>query len=244
MFPLSTMLNCIRKPTATTIIIWINCFFFLIEQALIHSGYGGIVNQIGAFSPLMFSTAYSTADPLYMALMLIPLFLHMWLHGGLMHLFGNMVYLNCFGRAVEARLGWKQYVAFYLVGGLVANAGSYMIAPWSPIPGLGASGAIAAVLSAYLILWPRSRITGFSLENGIASFPAWSFLSFWIGMQLITQLFANDAATAADGGELVNYMAHISGFAFGILAGFFVKFITPVEEVCYVGEGASEKECG
>ena len=243
MFPFSTLLHCIRKPTCTTIIIWINCFFFLIQEALIHTGNGGMINQLGYFSPLMFTTAWTTANPLYMALMFIPFFLHMWLHGGLMHLFGNMIYLNCFGRAVEARLGWKKYLAFYLIGGILANAGSYALAPWSPIPGLGASGAIAAVLSAYLILWPKSRITGFSMSNGIASMPAWSFLGFWIGMQLLTQLFANDAATAADGGELVNYMAHISGFAFGIICGFFVKFLSPAENVCYINEGETSKSC-
>jgi len=230
MIPFKDNLLCIARPTATAVIIILNCLFFVIEQALLQSGsyYAGLVQHYGMFTPANFTYAFSSADPLTMLAATCTVFTAMFLHGGLMHIFGNMVFLNCFGRAVEARLGKRQYVAFYLFAGLAATAGQYFMNPLSAIPNLGASGAIAGVLSAYLVFFPKAKILGLSTQLGILYAPAWSFLFSWVTMQVISVVFE---APHAEGG--VAYMAHIGGFVFGIAAGIFAKCLRPTSVVRY-----------
>jgi len=148
-----------------------------------------------------------------------------FLHGGWLHILGNMLYLWIFGNNVEDRLGRFRFLLFYLVGGVVAGLTQVAIAPNSPVPTIGASGAIAATLGAYLVLFPRARITslvflGFFYQ--LIDVPAVIVLVFWFVLQLIDGI-ASLGMTDASGG--VAFFAHIGGFVFGALVGLVVRAV-------------------
>ena len=138
----------------------------------------------------------------------------MFLHGGWIHLLGNMLFLWIFGNNIEDRFGRLRYLGFYLVSGIVATAAHTLAAPSSLVPLVGASGAIAGVMGAYLVLYPRVRIRtiiflGIPLPLRI---PAWAMLTFWFG----SQFFVSPT-------EGVAWMAHVGGFAFGALVGVAIR---------------------
>jgi membrane associated rhomboid family serine protease len=136
----------------------------------------------------------------------------MFLHASLLHLFGNMWFLWIFGDNVEDRFGRLGYLVFYLVGGLVASMGQILSSPNSLVPTIGASGAIAAVMGAYLVLYPRARIITIVLPLIFPLLvPAALLLGFWFVLQFFT-----------DPGSGVAWIAHVTGFAFGALAAFAV----------------------
>lgn len=144
----------------------------------------------------------------------------MFLHGGWLHIAGNMAFLWVFGDNIEAVLGHVRYLAFYLLGGLAAGVGQVLSAPSSTVPGVGASGAIAAVLGAYIVIFPRSRVrilVFLGLFATVTRVRAAVFLGIWIVMQLMSGLAGLGASTAQAGG--VAWFAHIGGFAFGLAAG-------------------------
>ncbi|ALG89516.1 MAG: rhomboid family intramembrane serine protease [Confluentimicrobium sp.] len=142
------------------------------------------------------------------------LFTSMFLHGGLMHLIGNMVFLWIFGDNLEDELGHGGFLGFYLVGGLAASLFQILAAPHSPVPVVGASGAIAAVMGGYLLMFPRARVDVlfiFIIFFRIFPLPAWVLLGVWFGLQIFS-----GASTPADGGG-VAYWAHAGGFAAGLV---------------------------
>jgi membrane associated rhomboid family serine protease len=146
-------------------------------------------------------------------------FTSMFLHGSFLHIFGNMLFLAIFGPTVEDRIGRLRFPAFYLLGGLVALASQVLADPNSAGPTLGASGAIAAVLGGYILLYPRARILSLVLIVffvTIIEVPAFFLLGFWFLEQLYFGLAG--LASPLGGGEGVAYFAHIGGFAFGLLA--------------------------
>jgi len=137
----------------------------------------------------------------------------MFLHGGWMHLIGNMLYLWIFGNNIEDSMGHLRFIFFYLIAGLAAAATHIALNPASTVPTIGASGAVSGVLGAYLILFPHARIQtlvtlGFFIR--IIYLPAWVLLVFWIGLQLLSQTLAPMAGGVA-------YGAHIGGFAAGLI---------------------------
>jgi membrane associated rhomboid family serine protease len=162
---------------------------------------------------------------------LIPVsaFTAMFLHGGLLHLGFNMLFLWIFGNNVEDRLGHLRYLAFYVAGGLFATYAFAVVYADHAVPLLGASGAVAAVLGAYLLLHPRARvhtyvpfplylltfviprarITGFFLIFAIMDLPAWAVLSIWFALQL--------AGLDGSADEGVAFEAHVAGFLFGLV---------------------------
>jgi membrane associated rhomboid family serine protease len=145
-------------------------------------------------------------------------FTSMFLHGSFLHIFGNMLFLAIFGPNVEDATGRVRYLAFYLLGGLVALAAQVLVSPDSIAPTLGASGAIAAVLGGYLLLYPRARVLTLVFIVffvTIVEVPAVLLLGFWF----LEQLYFGAAGLASPfgGGEGVAYFAHIGGFAFGLL---------------------------
>ncbi len=145
-------------------------------------------------------------------------FTAMFLHASFLHIFGNMVFLAIFGPAVEDAMGRVRYPAFYLIGGLVALAAQVATAPSSTGPTLGASGAIAAVLGGYILLYPRARVLSLVFIVffvTIIEVPAVFLLLFWFAEQVWLGL--EGLAGAGSGGEGVAYFAHIGGFLFGLL---------------------------
>jgi membrane associated rhomboid family serine protease len=149
----------------------------------------------------------------------LTLFTSQFLHGGWLHLLGNLLYLWIFGNNIEDRFGRLRFLAFYLVGGAVAGLAQVAIAPSSTVPTIGASGAIAATLGAYLVLFPRARVTSLVFLvffYQLIDVPAVIVLVFWFVLQLIDGLAALGVTDVGGG---VAFFAHIGGFAFGAAVG-------------------------
>lgn len=143
----------------------------------------------------------------------------MFMHGGWLHLGGNMLFLWIFGDNVEHRIGHGLYLVFYLFAGIVASFAQILTDVGSVIPTLGASGAIAGVLGAYLVLFPANRVLVLLLR-----FPVWVPAIVAIGMWAVLQVIGGFGATTEGGG--VAYMAHIGGFVAGVAAGLVFRMIT------------------
>jgi membrane associated rhomboid family serine protease len=139
----------------------------------------------------------------------------MFLHGGWMHLGGNMLYLWIFGDNLEKVMGALRFLVFYLVCGLAASFAHIAFGAGSNVPAVGASGAISGVLGGYLLLFPHNRVRVLT-RGGVASVPAIIVLGFWIVIQLINGI-GSVATTSETGGGGVAYMAHIGGFVAGLL---------------------------
>ena len=144
----------------------------------------------------------------------------MFLHGGWMHLLGNMIFLWVFADNIEAIIGSGLFLVFYIAGGLVGTAAHIFTDIDSMIPSVGASGAISAILGAYLVMFPRSRIKVFILFF-TTYMPALIFLLLWFGQQLLSGL--GDLTPQATESAGVAWWAHIGGFVYGVLIGFMFK---------------------
>jgi membrane associated rhomboid family serine protease len=160
------------------------------------------------------------ADGLYREL--ATLFTSMFLHSDPLHIGFNMLFLWIFGNNIEDRLGHLGYLAFYLAGGLVAAGAQVAIDPGSMIPVIGASGAIAAVLGAYLVLYPRARVLSlvyFGLFFQLIQIPAIVLLGLWFAVQVLGAAMASGDSASAGG---VALFAHIGGFIAGVAVGLIV----------------------
>jgi len=137
----------------------------------------------------------------------------MFLHGGWMHLGGNMLYLWVFGDNLEKVMGVFRFVLFYLACGLAASFAHIAFGPGSTVPAVGASGAISGVLGGYLLLFPHNRVRVL-MRGGVTSVPAIVVLGFWILIQLVNGVGSVAATTETAG---VAYMAHVGGFVAGLV---------------------------
>jgi membrane associated rhomboid family serine protease len=199
--------NSTRKtfPFVTYALIAVNVVFFLIELA---GGDAFIMKW--AFIPSRF-----LANPLGDFL---TLFTAMFMHAGWVHLGGNMLYLWIFGDNVEDRFGHLKFLIFYLICGLVATFAQLIFNTTSDVPNLGASGAIAGVLGAYIILFPQGKIRVL-FGTQVVQMSALIVIGIWIVLQFFSGI---GSITSADTGG-VAYMAHIGGFASGILLTFLFR---------------------
>jgi membrane associated rhomboid family serine protease len=148
----------------------------------------------------------------------------MFLHGGWMHVIGNMWYLWIFGDNVEDRLGHGRFIGFYLLCGIAAAMGQILMDPTSTVPTIGASGAIAGVMGAYFVLYPKSRVLTLIpliIFWDVIELPAIFFLGFWFLMQLINT--SSIAMMANTGGGGVAFAAHVAGFLVGAGGGFLFR---------------------
>lgn len=150
----------------------------------------------------------------------LTIFTAMFMHGSWMHLLGNMLYLGIFGDQVEDRLGHIRYLLFYLFAGVAATVTQVYADPTSVIPTVGASGAIAGVLGAYLVLHPRNPVKVLFFRDVIVV-PASLVLGVWIVFQFLGQ------AEARQGQGGVAYMAHIGGFVVGFATGLLLRVVRP-----------------
>jgi membrane associated rhomboid family serine protease len=143
----------------------------------------------------------------------------MFMHGGLLHIGGNMLFLWVFGNNVEDSMGRVRFLVFYLLGGIAAMALQTAVHPSATVPSVGASGAVAAVLGGYLLIYPRARVLTLVFLFVFFTFiqiPAMFFLVIWFGQQLLFGYL--DYVDPTGGGGGVAYFAHIGGFAFGLAA--------------------------
>ena len=187
-------------PLVTYALIVLNVLFFLVEL----NGGDAFIMQ-WAFVPSRF-----LANPMGD---FITLFTSMFMHGGWLHLGGNLLYLWIFGDNVEDRFGHVKFLVFYLLCGLGATFAQLMFSLDSNIPNLGASGAIAGVLGSYILMFPNGRVRVLQ-GRGIMQAPALLVIGFWIVLQLFSGI-GSVANTADTGG--VAYMAHIGGFVAGFV---------------------------
>ena len=207
MFPIGDDNRSRRSfPAVTYALIALNLVFFFAE---LNGGDSFI--QEWAFVPRRF-LANPGGD-------FATLFTSMFMHAGWLHLLGNMLYLWIFGDNVEDRFGHLKFTIFYLLCGLAATFAQLAVSTGSNIPNLGASGAIAGVLGAYILLFPRSRVNVL-MGRGVIPMPAMVVIGLWIVLQLVSGI-GSISNTAETGG--VAYMAHIGGFAAGFLLTFFLR---------------------
>jgi membrane associated rhomboid family serine protease len=198
-------------PVVTVGLIAVNVVVFLYEQLLMASGQLDPFLQRWAFIP-----AQLLSNP---GGEFITVFTAMFLHGGWLHLIGNMLYLWIFGDNVEDTLGPVLYLIFYFGSGVFATFAQALAGPASTVPNLGASGAIAGVLGGYLALFPNARVDVILTLGWIwrrATVSALLVLGVWIGIQLLRGIFSLGQISGAAGG--VAYFAHIGGFAAGLIA--------------------------
>ncbi len=205
-------------PVVTVALIALNVLAFLYELSL-GRDLQPFLQQV-AFVPARF------AEPGHVLADARSILASMFLHGGWAHLLGNMLYLWIFGDNVEDRFGHLRYLGFYLGAGAVATLAHAWASPGSPIPSIGASGAIAGVLGAYLVLFPRARVLtliplGFFIR--LAELPALLVLGLWFALQLLNGAASIGATAAQTAG--VAWWAHIGGFAVGLLAGGAVRMV-------------------
>lgn len=201
MFPIGDD-NSTRKtaPVVVYALIALNVAVFFAE---LNGGDPFIVRW--AFVPRRF-----LADP---AGGFVTVFTSMFMHGGWMHLGGNMLYLWIFGDNVEDRFGHMKFLVFYLLCGIAATFAQMAFNPGSNVPNVGASGAIAGVLGAYILLFPGARVRVL-MGRGVVPMPALVVIGLWIILQLVSGI-GSIAPTTDTGG--IAYMAHIGGFAAGFV---------------------------
>ena len=217
MFPLYDTVRSRKFPLINVTLIVANVLAFLYELQLGEPALKEFIFEWG-LTPSRFVNDPTTAW--------IYIFSSMFLHGGWFHIINNMWVLYIFGDNVEARMGGIRYLIFYLLSGIAAGILQSYILPSSEVPMIGASGAIAGVLGAYLILYPNSRIASlvpiFFIFT-IIEIPAFVFLLFWFVSQLYSGLFAIQGGGASG----IAWWAHIGGFMFGLLMVSFFKRRNP-----------------
>jgi membrane associated rhomboid family serine protease len=197
-----------RKPLVNIALIIINIVIFWQEFTMDPQSLNAFISRYAAV-PALIERGEN----------LLSLFTSMFLHGGWMHLIGNMLFLWIFGDNIEAALGHIGYLIFYLIGGIVASIAHVMTNLGDMTPSLGASGAISACMGAYIMMFPTSRIRAF-IPLGFffttIRVSAWVFIGVWI----IFQIFSSTAGqNPEEGGGGIAWWAHIGGFFFGVLIG-------------------------
>jgi membrane associated rhomboid family serine protease len=205
MIPLRDVIPSRTIPYITVTIIVLNALAWLFEVALPADVLPLFLQVYGVVPADLHASALITS---------------MFLHGSWMHVIGNMWYLWIFGDNVEDRLGHGGFIVFYLLCGIIAAFGQVAINPDSMLPTIGASGAIAGVMGAYFVIYPRSRVLTLIpliIFWEIIELPAIVLLGFWFVMQLFSA--GTIAVTASTGGGGVAFAAHVAGFVVGMIGG-------------------------
>ncbi len=209
MIPLSDNVRGQRFPLITVVLIAVNTVIFLFELSL-----GPEIKElINTFGMTPARLVRSWSNPM----VLMTLFTYMFLHGGLGHLIGNMLYLWIFGDNIEDRMGHGRFLIFYLSSGVLASLVQIVAAPHAQLPTVGASGAIAGVLGAYLLLFPQARIRvliPIPFFFFVTSVPAVLVLGGWFLLQFFRGLMSLNVPMQRGG---VAWWAHIGGFLAGMI---------------------------
>ena len=195
-------------PIVTFALIAINVVVFVVEL-----GQGNIETFFRTWSviPLEYSRG-TDLTPTHGGPFWITTLTSMFMHGGWMHLFGNMLFLWIFGDNVEQAMGTLKFLVFYLICGIIASAAQILMDPASEIPSLGASGAISGVLGAYIVLFPHQRVRVL-IGRAVTQMPALVVIGMWIVFQFVNGI-GQLAQTEQTGG--VAYAAHVGGFVAGL----------------------------
>ncbi|HAK54506.1 MAG: rhomboid family intramembrane serine protease [Vicinamibacterales bacterium] len=206
MIPLRDVIPSRTTPFVTMLLIGLNAAVFAYQVSLAPGEQEAFIRFFG-LTPASFQTATLVTS--------------MFMHGGWLHFLGNMLYLWIFGDNVEDRIGHGRYLVFYLMCGIAASLVQAWTAPDSAIPMVGASGAIAGVMGAYFVLFPRSRVLTLIpliIIWDVIELPAIFFLGIWFLMQLVSGL----GSFAPTGGGIA-FWAHVAGFVAGGASIFFFR---------------------
>ena len=216
MFPLKDNIPSSRSPYVNYLLIAANVLVFFWEMSL--GPHLQLVAEVLGFIPGRFLSQLAQGAAPWPTF--LPLFSSLFLHGGWLHIIGNMWFLYVFGDNVEDILGHSRYLALYLVSGVGANLVYLAFAPLSPVPLIGASGAVAGVMGAYLFLFPGAKILTLILIVFIPIFleiPAFFFLAYWFLLQFLYGVFGGGVAHLRTGPGQMAWWAHVGGFVLGIL---------------------------
>jgi membrane associated rhomboid family serine protease len=219
-FPLRDNIPTDHFPFVTVALIAANVLvYFFLQSGLWELPQGGAGGDwtVARYAAVPCELTTECSNPAGYPAPLLTLFTAMFMHGSLLHLGGNMLFLWIFGNNVEDRMGPLPYLVFYLLAGLAAMAAQTLIDVGSAVPTLGASGAVAGVLGGYLLLFPRARVVTFVFIIfffTILELPAMLFLIIWIAQQALFG-YLDLTGSAGEGG--VAYFAHIGGFVLGLV---------------------------
>ena len=212
MIPLKDDSPSALKPYVTMTLIAACACVFLWQRTLDPVSSRNAVAALGAVPAVLLTDARLPADLAWVPRFASP-FTSMFLHGGWMHLGGNMLYLWIFGDNLEKVMGHARFLLFYLACGIAAGLAHILVSSGSSVPTVGASGAISGVLGGYLVMFPRNHVRVLT-RGGIVALPAIAVLGFWIVIQLINGLGSLGVRTESGG---VAYMAHVGGFVAGVV---------------------------
>jgi membrane associated rhomboid family serine protease len=213
MIPLKDDTPSALKPYVTTSLIVACCAVFLWQRSLDAGESRRVVAALGAIPAILLTDARLPPDLRWIPRYVSP-FTSMFLHGGWLHLLGNMLFLWIYGDNVEDSMGHARYLLFYMACGVVAICAQALSQPHSAYPIIGASGAISGVLGAYLLLFPRAKVLTLVLLPFFFTtlrLPAMLLLLLWFAVQLVSDL------AVQGGGSSVAFRAHIGGFLAGML---------------------------
>jgi membrane associated rhomboid family serine protease len=200
-------------PYLTYALIVVNVVIFFFEAALPLSDLNGLIFQLGVV-PSHFTAVITGSSRVGPVAALVPLLTSMFLHGSWMHVIGNMWFLWIFGDNIEDYLGHLKYLAFYLVSGIIAALAQIALTPHSHVPTVGASGAIAGVLGAYFLLYPKARVFTWFPPVFFFHISAWIMLGYWFIIQFLSGTATSiTAANSSQGG--IAFWAHVGGFLAG-----------------------------
>jgi membrane associated rhomboid family serine protease len=215
MIPLRDDQPRFSTPFVTYFLIGLNSVIFLFESALTPESFKTLLYQFGMISANI--TGYvSGSGGLGLAAVLLPALTSMFLHGSWMHVIGNMWFLWIFGDNIEDYLGHFKYLLFYLASGVGAAFAQVILNPHSIVPTVGASGAIAGVLGAYFVLYPRARVLIWFPIFFMFYLPAWVTLGYWFAMQFLSGAATSIVSYSETQGG-VAFWAHVGGFVAGIV---------------------------
>ena len=214
MLPLKDDQPRFSTPYVNSFLIGLNILIFFFQFIMGPRQADLFVHQFGVVPSHL--SAYLSGSARYtLAAVLVPFFTSMFLHGGWLHVLGNMWFLYIFGDNVEDYLGHFKYLVFYLLAGLFAMATQVAIYPHSNVPTVGASGAIAGVLGAYFLLYPRARVLTWWFVF-VLYLPAWVVLGEWFVFQFFTGAATLTMAATKDVGGVAVW-AHVGGFISGLV---------------------------
>jgi membrane associated rhomboid family serine protease len=214
MIPLRDDQPRFSTPFVTYFLIAINLVIYYGEFMLSPRDERSLLYQFGLI-PAHVVAVITGASHAPVATALVPIFTSMFLHGSWMHVIGNMWFLWIFGDNIEDYLGHFNYLVFYLLSGVSAAMAQVILSPDSRVPTVGASGAIAGVLGAFFLLYPKARVLTWFPLIFFFYLPAWVLLGFWFVMQFVSGTVSSAAEAGQRGG--VAFWAHVGGFIAGIL---------------------------
>lgn len=215
MIPLRDDQPRFSAPYLNNFLIGLNLLIYLFESALAPDSLKALIFQFGVI-PSHVTSLLAGTGRYHASAVLVPFFTSMFLHGSWPHVIGNMWFLWIFGDNIEDHLGHLSYLLFYLVSGVVAAMTQVALEPGLRVPTVGASGAIAGVLGAYFVLYPKAHVLTWFPPIFFFHLPAWVMLGYWFGLQFLSGAVSSVTYSSQTSGGIA-FWAHVGGFVAGVV---------------------------